>query len=572
MAPFLLSYDVLWCIAFFSSLQAKKQLALISAIGYNVVTPLLYRRIRVGQTARQLIRTLALSNRHAQLVQELHFLGNAFLMFSNPAMNAALLKMESLTHLSFQESVTFDHLLAPYHLFRLKVFTVKQHPNWDKLWHFLQHQPTLERLGLGQTSPEQAIEVVHPQTLVPGLRVLDCFPSDLARFIGARNLTAIRIRVDDGARLGGPPFTQWEIEQLSGSTTFVESLRVATIEQLTALLDQVHWAQKVKKLVLDNNGGDVEELNDNVYEILTRISQFPHLRAFAIVSDEDVEYGIKMYQHLHGLSTKLVMFHFCGWETCITWLQPGRSSKEAIWGRNTRLAPEALTIRNDRGLSATHERLRERIRAERVEQNHAVIPPYPTLPETELEKEWCLSMQGVADLAEQWVAEGEEGWQNTFQILENWVKCIDSLDIIDCVALTMSSAKSLSAGPSRGWGAIAIVIETNVHHRSCLQFGPCYTPLVLHPHHDRSSRSAVATREHLEQCRWLAAYSACIVIEWCSPLSEDRSGNAMESNSAWGNGSWESVSGGWGPPAWDTEWGGVPGLAWGSAPGALPDV
>jgi hypothetical protein len=31
-------------------------------------------------------------------------------------------------------------------------------------------------------------------------------------------------------------------------------------------------------------------------------------------------------------------------------------------------------------------------------------------------------MQGVADLAEQWVAEGEEGWQNMFQILENWVK------------------------------------------------------------------------------------------------------------------------------------------------------
>ncbi|KAJ7215150.1 hypothetical protein C8J57DRAFT_1600431 [Mycena rebaudengoi] len=47
--------------------------------------------------------------------------------------------------------------------------------------------------------------------------------------------------------------------------------------------------------------------------------------------------------------------------------------------------------------------------------------PYARMgPETPIEEEWRLSMQGVADLAEEWVAEGEAKWQADYQLLGDW--------------------------------------------------------------------------------------------------------------------------------------------------------
>jgi hypothetical protein len=70
-----------------------------------------------------------------------------------------------------------------------------------------------------------------------------------------------------------------------------------------------------------------------LYEMMARIVDLPDLKVFAVVSEEDDNYGVLMYKHLCKCGTKLHTFHFCGWNTCVTWLWPGRKTEKAVWGR-----------------------------------------------------------------------------------------------------------------------------------------------------------------------------------------------------------------------------------------------
>ncbi|KAJ7253592.1 hypothetical protein C8J57DRAFT_1237391 [Mycena rebaudengoi] len=66
-------------------------------------------------------------------------------------------------------------------------------------------------------------------------------------------------------------------------------------------------------------------------------------------------------------------------------------------------------------------RRRDRPPSERATMPANEATPYTWMgPETAVEKEWRMSMQGLADLAEEWVAEGEANWQEAFQSIADW--------------------------------------------------------------------------------------------------------------------------------------------------------
>ncbi|KAJ7256711.1 hypothetical protein C8J57DRAFT_1650109 [Mycena rebaudengoi] len=66
-------------------------------------------------------------------------------------------------------------------------------------------------------------------------------------------------------------------------------------------------------------------------------------------------------------------------------------------------------------------------------------------PETPIEKEWRISMQGVADLAEEWVAEGEAKWQADYQLLADWSRARYGCPLDVCQRMAVAATDTSSS-------------------------------------------------------------------------------------------------------------------------------
>ncbi|KAJ7260063.1 hypothetical protein C8J57DRAFT_1514765 [Mycena rebaudengoi] len=335
-------YDIFWSIAVLCSAPTQAALAKMGVMGHDVTTALLYSYIMVGLNARRLLNTLANSNRLARMVKELMFEGKAYLNIDTTALDAAMMKMEYLKKFVWGEGAGFTERFIPHHAFKLNVFTLKWHQHsYEPVRAFLEHQTDIERLTLWRAVYPAHVLEVQPAHILPALRVLDACPSDISRLIGGRNLTAMRFRADETTMEVDSKITDWDVQQLSLATLDVEYLRVGTVEQLKTLLDRVHWVLKAQRLVLDQDnmwgeriyGVDVEDLDACIVDVLQRVSNLPHLQTFAVISKEDAQYGILMRRELLHIRLKLASFHFCGWETCVTWYNPDHRKEKAIWGR-----------------------------------------------------------------------------------------------------------------------------------------------------------------------------------------------------------------------------------------------
>ncbi|KAJ7271751.1 hypothetical protein C8J57DRAFT_1226330 [Mycena rebaudengoi] len=443
MAPTLEDrYDIFWSIAILCNARTQAVLIKTGRMGRDVATPLLYTDISVRRNARALLVTLASNHRLARMVKELRFEGDAYLKIDTTALDAALMKMEYLKKFVWGEGVGISERFIPFHAFKLNVFTIKwRQESWPVVQAFLAHQTGIERLTLWRAVYPAHVLEVQPAAVLPALRILDACPSDIARLIGGHNLTAMRFRADETTTDVDSKITEWDVQQLLLATVNVEYLRVGTVEQLTTLLHSVHWAPQAQRLALDQDnswgeriyGVDVEDLDSCIIDVLERVRILPHLQTFAVISQEDEEYGVMMYQELrkradghlrcdHGSLSPPSWCNICTHKQAaarqvVHWCHQPTLTGEYAPG-NTRLAPTALQHPEESGT-----RYRRRLEHTSSSETEAGGEPYKgCAPETEIETEWRLSMQGIADLAEEWVADGEEQWQKTFQILGDFVK------------------------------------------------------------------------------------------------------------------------------------------------------
>ncbi|KAJ7218895.1 hypothetical protein C8J57DRAFT_1254599 [Mycena rebaudengoi] len=152
-------------------------------------------------------------------------------------------------------------------------------------------------------------------------------------------------------------------------------------------------------------------------------TNFPAIRTLRIVSHLHKPSSKRMTNALGSQSSmkSLRNVHYCTPRGCHNW---ARSEEELGSGIQYRLWPQASWVTEAPVQQVTIESAARRHRLRKAEHpivEEETISVYNgTAPETEIETEWRLSMQAVADMAEEWVAAGEAKWQEDFQSIADW--------------------------------------------------------------------------------------------------------------------------------------------------------
>ncbi|KAJ7232566.1 hypothetical protein C8J57DRAFT_1533041 [Mycena rebaudengoi] len=401
--PLNIPLDIVGEIASYAPRPTLLRLFLVSHASRLMVRRFLYQHIVVrNQKHRALVRTLSSDGVLPPLVRTLEFQWTEYCgRVWGPAWDDVLIGMTNLKELTIADHVQLSNTARQGITFSLIHFSTSAAilGNWSLL---LQNQPTIELL-------EVAVTLAGPTPVLPNLKRAILTPSVAAKLLEVNTISDI---------IFYPTFlhnvrtiSQGDLRLFARAQPGLVTLRLRC-KQFLNLLSAPNIFAQLKHLVLDD---------DKTWRSDPLVDFEP---TCCIVSP--VFRARPSLIHLaHG---------FVGHKTLILEDSPSPSMNPAL---ARALEPGATRVRR-KNPAAGEDRLwpladwlteipvwsplPSRYRPQSQDDIGAVeTTPYTRMgPETPIEKEWRVSMQGVADLAEEWVAEGEAKWQADYQLLADW--------------------------------------------------------------------------------------------------------------------------------------------------------
>ncbi|KAJ7212361.1 hypothetical protein C8J57DRAFT_1733138 [Mycena rebaudengoi] len=396
--------DIVGEIASYTSRATLLRLFLVSRGTQVIVRRFLYRHIVVrNRKHRGLVRTLASDTALPPLVHTLEFQWTEYCgRVWGPAWDRVLIGMTNLTDLTVADHVQLSHTARQGITFTLKYFSTSAAilGNWSL---FLQNQPTIELLEL-------EVALVGTTPVLPNLRRAILTPSIAAKLLEVNTIPEVIFYPTFLHNVRTIP--RDDISLFARAQPGLVTLRLRC-KQFLNLLTAPNMFAQLRHLVLDDDKSwRSDPLISNLRAVSYHLSSdlVPLLSTLRMVSS-DTRPSFSKIDTIPSPSMNPALARA---------LEPGatRVRRKNPAAGEDRLWPLADWLTE----VPVWAPLPSRHRPHSQDSIGAVgTTPYTRMgPETPIEKEWRVSMQAVADLAEEWVAEGEAKWQTDYQLLADW--------------------------------------------------------------------------------------------------------------------------------------------------------
>ncbi|KAJ7242246.1 hypothetical protein C8J57DRAFT_1244124 [Mycena rebaudengoi] len=389
-----------------------------AALKLAALRPLLYGRIVVADSGQTLVQSLASNKELPPMVHSILFLPSA-LVIEGPMWERVLCDLTNLTQLGISGHTRLTRSGLDEISFKLLSFI--SFSNCPPVWaNLLQLQLRLEVLEIRG-------DLLGPTPFLPAIRSVCLNPSVAAKMLEHNRLPDIEFFLQN---LADQSIT-WKTVP-----TFLKELRSLVFDS------DPSWVRTSIQELL------AYTLHSTAIRLLAM--DLPQLRKVRFVSTYCHPYVSELVKLLHtrwGIQWGLVATWvaedwtiisvggiqevgvlFCGCQGSSThayhlmhagapYIGLGRSHW-AIAGWNFEQDPMPLEPETDwytRCLNARRVR-----RLQHLEDLRLATPYVRPGPETHLEEDWRLSMQNLANFAEETVAEQEQDWQNAFQSIADW--------------------------------------------------------------------------------------------------------------------------------------------------------
>ncbi|KAJ7753225.1 hypothetical protein B0H16DRAFT_1723256 [Mycena metata] len=227
--PPVLSADVWWRVAHFTSNREHLDLARLSKGIYDLVIPMIYGHLDIGPKAFQFVHSLAFNPRLPPLVRELCFHQGSFV--NDVEWAAVLVAMKNLKFLYVTRGIDFPLNVLPRITFSLTTFGSRGSVigSWAML---VASQPTIVELKLN----DDYYDSPPGPGVLPALHAVKGRPADLARF-------ARHHALEDMWFFSGPPHERRSLKEGDIAIFAKSPSRLITV-RLTArqFILLVHWA------------------------------------------------------------------------------------------------------------------------------------------------------------------------------------------------------------------------------------------------------------------------------------------------------------------------------------------
>ncbi|KAJ7248074.1 hypothetical protein C8J57DRAFT_1240584 [Mycena rebaudengoi] len=463
--PFRVPLDVVGEIASYTSRPTLLQLFLVSRATQVVVRRYLYRHIVVrNRKHRGLVRTLASDGVLPPLVHTLEFQWTEYCgRVWGPAWDRVLIGMTNLTELTVADHVQLSQAARQGITFTLKYFSTSAAilGNWSL---FLQNQPTIELLELEVT-------LAGTTPVLPNLRRAILAPSIAAKLLEVNTIPELIFYPTFLHSVRRIP--QDDISLFTRAQPGLITLRLRCKQFLNLLAAPNIFAQLQHLVLDDDKSWRSDPLISNLRAVSFHLNSdlVPFLSTLRMVSSDTRPSFSKICRAVaeRGFLPALHNMHYCCPRGCHNWTRSaeemaiyvecdhcegsfleGHIEETSDWPDNTDsetdtyvdwdytrwdeidadVASRIDTIPSpsmNPALARALEPGATRVRRKNPVAGEVETTPYARMgPETPIEKEWRISMQGVADLAEEWVAEGEAKWQADYQLLADWSQWMEN--------------------------------------------------------------------------------------------------------------------------------------------------
>ncbi|KAJ7225148.1 hypothetical protein C8J57DRAFT_1535413 [Mycena rebaudengoi] len=461
-----LSLEICARIALHTQPTTLRVLTSLSRSTLKALRPLLYGRIVVADSGQTLVQSLASNKELPPMVHSILFLPSA-LVIEGPMWERVLRDLTNLTQLGISGHTRLTRSGLDEISFKLLSFI--SFSNCPPVWaNLLQLQLRLEVL-------EICGDLLGPTLFLPAIRSVCLNPSVAAKMLEHNRLPDIEFFLQN---LADQSITVRDLIRFSVARPGLQRLRLRCA-QFSRLVENVPtFLKELRSLVFDSDPSWVrtsiqEPLVYTLHSTAIRLlaMDLPQLRKTCEGARIDLKsLGLRMQVgHPMGTCSHRVAEDWTiisvggieeahpisGWDDLTGQLLGGILVRADISGFNNRyigilyLFSGLMPFRLDRKTRIRDGKPVNRVRLVSVEQDPMPLEPETDWytrrlnarrvrrlqhledlrlatpyvrprPETHLEEDWHLSMQNLANFAEETVAEQEQDWQNAFQSIADW--------------------------------------------------------------------------------------------------------------------------------------------------------
>ncbi|KAJ7262552.1 hypothetical protein C8J57DRAFT_1632449 [Mycena rebaudengoi] len=444
--PFTLSQEVFTRIASYTQPTTLRDLTTLSRLTLNTLRPLLYGRIVVADSAQVLVNSLASNPELPPMVHSILFLPSA-LVIEGPIWERVLCQLTNLTQLGISDHMRLTQ--GRLHNMSFQLLSFVSFSDCPPVWaDLLQQQRQLEILEirgdlLGQTP------------LLPALQTACLNAAVAAEMLELNHLPDVEFLVQHPA---DPSISPQHLRRFSHALPGLERLRLRCTQLVCFLDNALPLLQELRSLVVDGDPSWTTNLLAKHFRSAASLllpKQLPQMRKVRFVSayrhpdvskmsrqgaaefnltEQTADGGCAINGDLltreptdwaewysdPGLLKHMRpehMFHAFKFSSRSQDAHPRRKACELCSSEPERMPLEPIMDWLMQRSAARHAELEC---LQRLEDLRLATPYERPGPETPLERDWCLSMQDLADFAEEVIAEREQAWQDTFQSIVDW--------------------------------------------------------------------------------------------------------------------------------------------------------